>query len=349
MPLQHYLPATYLANFSSDTTFPRRGRRIAVGDKRTGKIFTTSIANVAAENNLYTLTGGAADPLMVDKIWGDYESGIADAIEGTLKPSLDAITWARVLVPFVTCLFVRGPEFGLRFDARLRSIGFVSDSDNTNLARMMELQRLLAPILTAKWLVLRAHGDGDIIVNDLGFAGFISPRAAESGLSVPLDRSHVLMIIPQRDRTVAQASGDSWYATLEHDDLTPGNHLLLNKTLDRVAQRFIFGPNEEVVKSYITRSDTSEQVPDLVELGFLGEPLARVHEFTWYRLVSVLENHPLSSKSWDIDLDWDALAAGWVPTPLLPMNTPMYPSAVRRKKGLLRVSLYDLSDIEDFK
>ena len=73
MPLHHYLPATYLASFSNDTlTLPRRHRKISIGDKNDGRIFSTSVANVAAINNLYTLSATGNDPELIERIWAKY-------------------------------------------------------------------------------------------------------------------------------------------------------------------------------------------------------------------------------------------------------------------------------------
>jgi hypothetical protein len=348
MTLHHYLPATYLANFSADTHFPRRSRTLAVGDKRSGHVFITAAANVAAVHDLYTLSTGKLDSQMVDEIWSDYEAGLADAIQQLIDRTLDAITWARILVPFVTCLFVRGPEFAIRFDTRMRQqglLGLQPEPDSTNLARIMEVQRLLAPILTAKWLVLRVHGDGEVILNDLGFGGFVSPEASESGFSIPLNRDHVLMLIPQRDRIVATASGRTWMPSIAYADLRRNNHLQMNDALTQVAQRFVFGANEEIVRQHLIRSDSALPVPEFEELGFIGSHLMRVHEFTWYRLVSVLDKHPLSAESWSFELDFPAIASGWAPMPVLPVLGPYHPSAISRRKGLLRVTLYDPTNL----
>lgn len=348
MTLHHYLPATYLANFSADTNFPRRSRTLAVGDKRSGHVFITAAANVAAVDDLYTLSPGNLDSQMVDEIWSDYESGLANAIDQLIEGSIDAMTWARILVPFVTCLFLRGPEFAIRFDARLRQQGLLGlrpEPDNTNMARIMEIQRLLAPILTAKWLVLRVHGDGEVILNDLGFAGFISPGAAEAGFSIPLNRDHVLMVIPQRDRIVASASGDTWVASIAYSDLDRNNHLQMNDVVTQVAQRFVFGANEEIVRQHLIRSESVIPVPELEEMGFIGSRLMRVHEFTWHRLVSVLDKHPLSAESWAFELDFPAIVSGWAPVPVLPISGPNYPPAISRREGLLRVTLYDPADL----
>jgi hypothetical protein len=141
------------------------------------------------------------------------------------------------------------------------------------------------------------------------------------------------------------ASGDRWQAAIQYGDLDEGNHLSMNRTLAEVAQRFVFSATEKAVSDVLTRSDHPVPVPDPIQLGFVGPPLDRIHEFTWHRLVSVLEKHPLSPESWDFEVDWAAVASGWAPITVLPMNAPIYPPAIRRKEGLLRVTLYDPNDV----
>lgn len=63
MPRHHYLPATFLASFSTDTsTDPRRDRRIWAGDKRQHKTFQSPASRLGAEKNLYTLVATEHDP-----------------------------------------------------------------------------------------------------------------------------------------------------------------------------------------------------------------------------------------------------------------------------------------------
>jgi hypothetical protein len=119
MSRQHYIPATYLASFSSQNTAPRRKRIIAQGDRKTGQVIETSAENVAYVKDLYTLVGPDADPKMVDEIWSRYETDLAEAIDKLIDRSLEANEWARILVPFIVGLLVRHPEFNLRFTNRL--------------------------------------------------------------------------------------------------------------------------------------------------------------------------------------------------------------------------------------
>ena len=81
MPLDHFLPATYIAGFSADTNPVRRQRRVWVADKQAGKIFETAASNVCAINDFYTLESSQFDaPRIVDAQFSGYEGPLANAI-----------------------------------------------------------------------------------------------------------------------------------------------------------------------------------------------------------------------------------------------------------------------------
>lgn len=179
MPLQHYIPAAFLANFSQSIRTPRRNSLISVGDKLTGKCFTTTVSKVAAVQDLYTLFSDP-DSQHVDKWMGDYESDLISALNDLLNDNLSAFTWAGVLVPFIAGYLVRGPDFDSRFTKRFerfKDFGFTTYedlvgptfSDNTNLARIRERMSLLAPVMAAKWILLETHGSTPLLINDLGY------------------------------------------------------------------------------------------------------------------------------------------------------------------------------------
>jgi hypothetical protein len=124
MPLQHYLPAGYLAGFSHQSTIPSRDRIIFVGDKQSGKIFKSKASNVGCINNLYTLLDQTKEgnSIDIDLIWEKYETRLEAAKENLIGRSVNSNDWSRVLIPFVSCLLIRGPDFIKRFNARLNGI-----------------------------------------------------------------------------------------------------------------------------------------------------------------------------------------------------------------------------------
>lgn len=350
MPLHHYLPATYLASFSKDLSLPRRDRVIAIGDKRSKRVFSAPAARVGAIRDFYTLVSAPKDdPQLLEKIWAQYETDLADAVERLVSRSPDALTWAHVLVPFITGLLVRGPDFNERFEARIKPWRHLAGPDNTNLARLMEVQRLLGPIAAAKWIVMEARGEGSLMTNDVGFAAFVNPDG-RWGLAIPLGRGHVLGLIPRRRGPVAVARDGKWRPIIEYVDLRPDNHRHLNITLAEGAHRFIFGPDELTVTRYLGHGrDSPSRVPEPYDLGFISGPLAMVHEFTWHRLVGVLAKPPDHEDAWKFDLDWKAIASGWKPVAIIPSWGPRVmfdlPPALRREGDVIYVDFYDVEGL----
>lgn len=360
MPLHHYLPATYLASFSLDsTTYPRRNRHLSVGDKHEGRIFRTSAANIAAINNLYTLVATRDNPDMIERIWTEYETNLHEAIELLIAGQIDAKTWVRVLVPFVACMLVRGPDFNKRFERRISALGIDPEGghvseDNTNSARLFELQRLLGPIAVAKWVVIRVRGQELLITNDLGYAPFMNPGTGEAGIAVPLNLSHALAVIPRTQGRIAVVQSGKWVPDIEYVENPPDDHEGLNQALSPMAQRFIFGPDNETVRKWLQGSRASSFSPEPEQLGFITDPLARAHEFTWHRLAAAVERDPSDDARWDFPLEWERLAQGWTPVVYFPVNLVEFPPALHREEDSIYAEFYDpdvyyaLSRVQEF-
>lgn len=109
MPFDHYLPATYIARFSLDSTEPRRKRRVYVVDKQLGVVFRTPVENICGEKEFYSVEHD--NPRIVDGMWSVYEGRLNVALDRLVDRSVDARLWANTLVPFVTALMVRGRDF----------------------------------------------------------------------------------------------------------------------------------------------------------------------------------------------------------------------------------------------
>ena len=349
MPLHHYLPATFLASFSADSsTHPRRKRLVCVGDKQNKRTFRAPAANIAAVNNLYTLVAAGDDPQMVDNIWTEYEANLQTAVELLIEGETDARTWVRVLVPFVACLLVRGPDFNRRFERRMDALGLgaetegghLIDEDNTNTARLFELQRLLGPVAVAKWVVIQVRGQEPLITNDLGYAPFVNRATEEAGMAIPLDPSHVLAVIPRTEGRVAVVRSGNWVPEIEYTHSSPGNHEGLNRVLSSSAQRFLFGPDETVGR-WLRGPPASLFLSEPRQLGFITGPLAVAHEFTWHRLAPAVERDPSDGAPWDFSFDWEGLSRGWAPPVLFPTNLVEFPPALRREGQSISVQFYD--------
>ena len=318
MPLQHYIPATFLANFSKSILVLRRDSLISVGDGRTGKCFTTRISKVAAVQDLYTLYSysSALSELYVDKAMGDYENDLSVAIDELINDRLSAFTWARVLVPFVAGFLVRGPDFDLRFTKRFEgmdgfSVSAYEDlvekpfSDNVNFARLRERMSLLAPVMAAKWLLLETTGNDPLIINDLGYVGMrgrdMGKRLlSDVGLAFPLGLGYILSVIPQTRRKVAVEKKGVWVPVIERSKLTRDNHIQFNELAGQYASRFIFGPDEDTVRRYLIVSENppSEPIPEPSEWGFPYIRAEAVIGMEWYRVLDTLAKPPKSRGAW---------------------------------------------------
>lgn len=197
MSLQHYLPATFLAQFSSDTKLPRRERQLVAVDKLKRKIFESPASKLAAENEFYTLVNSQEkDPLSVDKALSGYETKFHLAVNLLIDRKITADLWARILVPFVTSLLVRGPDFNRRFETRMFSwlgnhLKEYTGRDNTNQARLFERQRLLPSIFSANWALSRVESNVPLLINDLGYAPLFDPEKKKMGLAIPLDKKYL--------------------------------------------------------------------------------------------------------------------------------------------------------------
>lgn len=287
---------------------------------------------------------------MVDKTWAEYERELSDAIASLVAGGVDAATWVRVLVPFVACMLVRGPDFGGRFGRRMAALGLddidggYTPADNANLARLMELQRLLGPVAVAKWVVVRFPGQGSLLTNDLGYTPFRNRARGEAGIAVPLGPSHALTVTPRREGRVAVVRSGRWVPEVEHVAAAPGDREGLNRAVSAAAQRFLFGPDEEFVGEWLRAAPPAPPPPEPVQLGFITGTLAVAHEFTWHRLAPALERNPADGGPWDFPLDVEGLTRGWAPKPFLPANLPEFPPALRREGPFIMVEFYDPTD-----
>jgi tetratricopeptide (TPR) repeat protein len=343
MPLQHYLPAVYLAGFSNQSTTPSRERNIFVGDKQTGKIFQSKASNVGCVNNLYTLIDQSKDgnSIDIDMIWSKYETRLEKAFEDLIGRSSNANDWSCILVPFATCLLVRGPDFIHRFNSRFLGMNLPISADNANRARILELQRLLGPISAAKWIVMKTRGDGLLFTNDLGYCPFRTPEDKEIGLAIPINPHFILGIIPKKERVVINYREGNWYPLIKYVTLNPGNHIHFCYEIAKFAQRFIFGPDKLTIKKYLNEERAPLFAVEFSQKDIINPRMARAHEFTWHRLVSTLGKTPETPDIDEFKIDWDFLAKGWAPPVFFADNLPEFPPSLHRIGSSIKISFYD--------
>jgi len=348
MPLHHYLPASFLARFSIDTrTKSSRDKQLIVGDKKTQKWFSSPASKVGCINNLYTIADDSVSPEFIDQTWIEYEKKLPTAIDSLIEGKVDAEMWTRVLIPFVACMLVRGPDFEKRFNQRFhptiqQAMSKKLNPDNANRARLREIQSLLACVVAAKWLVLTTHGKDKLITNDLGFAPFINPKIGHRGLAIPLSQRKILAIVPSmEDHAILFYSKEKWIPYIEYRELPPGNHQGLNTTIAQTALRFVFGPDVQTVQKYFLGVPQVSVAPEPIELGFPIDLLSPAFEFTWHRLVGAIKKKPSDKGSWDFPLDWKIIASGWHSMPFMPLNLVEFPPVLHQVENTIQLKFYN--------
>lgn len=325
MPRHHYLPAAYLGNFSNETGTSLRKKHLQGKNLQTDQIFYTKVENLGCQGNLYSN--------IVDSIWSDYEKFLIPAIQSLISGTLTAVTWARVLVPFVTAILVRGPEFESRFEERLGPLKeFPMSTDNSDKARIMELQRLLAPILAAEWILMRTEGNEKLIINDNGYIPYFDAQLNQAGYALPVTPNYILGIIPNLQRPIAYNEKDCWFPIIRNVNLDPNNHLSFNKSSTDFARRFIFGSSEDLLSRYSRdRKLTPQNMPEPAQVGFISGVTAVEHEFTWHKFVSAIETAPRADDPMLFEFNFEILKNGWHPPMIFPVNLPKFIPGLERE------------------
>lgn len=343
---QHYIPAVYLSRFSYDSSPQSRKRSVYAFRRGQTKIIRSKVENLGFINNFYTLTeqalsskDGVRDPYTIERLWNGIERELTNAMDQLADPNrgtVPADVWVRTLVPFVASMFVRGPSFDKEYQSRSPILDLgreetkgVLSPDNTNMSRLIELQRLLAPVAASRFMVLHAVDGQPIITNDLGYAYFYCPTTREPGYVFPLGPKTALGVVPGDANVVAEGRWPgSWETPIYHHELEPNAQGGLNKALAQAAQDFIFGPTVESVNRWRSVMSEPGQLPFPAFLARFSSKTRRENEFLWHRLVSSLVFRPGDSRVGEFRLTPASLAGGWAPAIILPTQQRSEPKSL---------------------
>ena len=235
VPLHHYLPASYLGRFSASDSPVSRSRPLWVSRRGNPAVFKTPAAHLGARQNLYAVDGEAVFSVnYVDAAWGQYEPALPQALDALVRGQeayIAAQVWLETLVPFVASLFVRRAHFATDFETALGLSAKDEPPGNSNRARLFMFQRLLALVMVSRWVILRADSeDEDCLVSDLAFAPLKVPDHSYPGLAIPLDRQHLLALLPQPTKTLLTKHEGNWVTNVEHVTLSPQAIHAFNRT-----------------------------------------------------------------------------------------------------------------------
>ena len=310
-PKQHYLPASLIGSFSVDTRGRFRERFVWVRRRGAGSAVRSRAEQLASQHGLYTITGAVGKPPgppsdIIDKMWA-YENELPAAIS-TLASSgarqLGAETWLRVLVPFVASLFVRGPEFNRRFESRApirdihASFGPAWLRDNTNFARLFEMQRFYFPVMCAEWTLAFCSGPGTLVTNDIGYTLLIDPASGQPAYVVPL--SPVMTLKLNKGPSCLQMcwTGAEWVMEgFAQATLYPEGVTNLNSSMAVTAMREVYGSTESIVDGS-TRAWNIDSHPPAEAPGpdylAMDSRTMRDQEMAWFRMLSAVVGPPPS-------------------------------------------------------
>jgi hypothetical protein len=305
MSKQHYQPASLIGAFSLDTTRSLRERTVWVRRRGVPHAFRERAQNLAYEHNLYTLSGELGyrlDPATVDRLWNVYEPDLPAAIPALVdsaSPSLGARLWLKCLVPYVTGLFLRGREFNHRFEARspisqMRDYyGPTGFADNTNLARLMEMQRLLFPVATAEWTII--HCASAAVTSDTGYCLMQHHADGAVGYAIPLRPDAVLVLRRGYRHVQLRWDGDQWIVDgIQHAISSAPDVANLNRAIAGTAVE-IFGPTQQLVETSAQAWDKYHIAPAHAPgPGWLVEDPRRLRqqEMLWFKALSLIAQPP---------------------------------------------------------
>ena len=287
----------------------------------------------------------------MEHTWSGYESHLHLAIQQLIDGTVDAETWARTLVPFVTGLLVRGPDFNERFEQRAiiqAARPFLDAPDhNTNMARAFEMQRLLGPIMVGEWCVATVPGNEKLITNDIAFVPFGLVGSNKTGIAIPLDHKHLLGVFVRTRGPVAFAKEQRWYPCIHYLELDKTDIPGLNTAVAVWAKRFVFGSDRKCIEQYVPPTHNPLSTPEPGALGFIFGKLGAIHQYTWHRFVSVL-NKPINSEdAFTFPICWAEVEhkERWSPVVLVPLGRPPFCApSFSRKGNMINIDLCDIPD-----
>ena len=237
-----------------------------VGRRAKADIYRQKAANLGYARDIYTLTrpilatAGPWDPSMLDSTWSFVEGRLwtaTDSLVSNLSEVFDASLWLFVLVEFVSQVFVRGSDFGLRFVDRINRISpdlttlfDAGHSDHINAARLIELHRLRGAVLQAEWTVIHA-ATGRFIANDLARTPVLS--GDRRCYIIPLRADAVLQVAfgpgVQPMRLSVAEDQDKWVVgPILHEIATDALLTRVNALLAYSARAEIYGAPEQLIR-----------------------------------------------------------------------------------------------------
>lgn len=232
-------------------------------------------------------------------------------------------------------LFVRGPNFTHRFEKRIDSLQTQAIDDineKPDNSRIFELQRILASVMAANWILCKVLGQKEVIMNDIGYVPYRNDKTNQLGFSIPIDPKTILIIEPCMSRLIMINRFNCWWPNITFGSMDEDFIDSLNMTIASYAQRFIIGATKSQLEFYVdSQRDINKALLEPYSIGFMSGVTGLVNEFAWHRLVTCIEDPPNEWGDGFLDLRYDNINKGWFPGVVLPTNLPVFIPLLVRK------------------
>ena len=313
---QHFQPAAYLGQFSSDTSKRPRERQLWVRDSRADHPFQKSAENVAWDIGLYDIDDDSvAGARTLDTAW-DYEKSLPEALDALSDRTtlLDGRLWATTLVPFVAGLFVRGQHWHEEF-AQRPLIAYLLDAgvtrpltNNAAGQRLIEFQELLSVVMASRWTVLHFSEGVNLVTSDMGIAPAFTPIG--DGYIVPIDTCTALVITRSAQREVLSWSEDRWVAPVDHYTDADWEAPSQRRAIGAFAKHAVYGPTKESVEDASVDLGAEPEIDASLLEGPARADLV-CHLYDYFRVLSALAAAPADAQEAADHIDWSVVAESW--------------------------------------
>ncbi|WP_332602516.1 DUF4238 domain-containing protein [Arthrobacter sp. S2(2024)] len=184
LPKHHHIPAALIGGFGEPSrSEATRDARVAVLDKRSGKIFTEKAENVGWRRGLYSLHFLPAHQRdVIDSLWTSYEPFLPKAVAALAKrrPSEEDLDALRL---HIACAAVRIPGF----PDLLKNWHPAQGSEITDdQARALRLEWIDRGRQMDEWFWRALHAPSDVnapfVLSDTGYAKFPESQDSDRAL-----------------------------------------------------------------------------------------------------------------------------------------------------------------------
>jgi hypothetical protein len=262
--------------------------------------------NVAAREDFYAVhispfvgDEPGSRPSAIDDLWSSSEQmlgALIDAARGATTTSLMPARAYAAFVDFLAQLLARTPDFDRRFVARFSGatddlLELVSNRDNVNAVRTIEIQRLRPAFLYGRWHFVTFPASS-LVLNDRGYAGTGDNITGATGLCFPLAHDLAVTVLSSTEPVDLIELDGAFYVALGATRFSASDATSLGTLVVAWAPEEIYGPSREVVAaaSIGFQDDANLFGPELV-FGHSGEWLHE-HETDYFRFLGQIGEPP---------------------------------------------------------